>query len=165
MVCPYLERCEMKKMSGKGPNPTGLCMCGCGEIAPLAKQSQSRTGAVAGQPMKYVHGHHRRGVTLSEETKKKMGAKPGELHHNWKGGYSVMGGDYRGKLVPGHPMANRDGYVMEHRLVMSEHLGRVLTPDENVHHKNGNKLDNRLENLELVSSADHTGIRWKRVWG
>lgn len=48
-----------------------------------------------------------------------------------------------------HPMASAKGYVLEHRLVMSEHLGRNLVAEESVHHLNGDKTDNRLENLEL----------------
>lgn len=56
---------------------------------------------------------------------------------------------------PDHPMASKSGYVLEHRLIMSENLGRALTLEEVVHHKNGNRQDNRIENLELLDNKDH----------
>jgi hypothetical protein len=58
--------------------------------------------------------------------------------------------------VPGHPNITSTGYVYEHRFVMECFIGRFLSPNELVHHKNGKRDDNKISNLELITSSDHT---------
>lgn len=75
--------------------------------------------------------------------------KRGGKATTWKGGVNKHASGYLKELCKGHPAADRNGYVMQHRLVMERSLGRYLEPCERVHHKNGKRDDNRPENLEL----------------
>ena len=58
-----------------------------------------------------------------------------------------------------YPGAWSNGYIFEHKYIMQEHLGRALLSNENVHHKNGVRNDNCLDNLELWSSSQPPGQR------
>lgn len=75
----------------------------------------------------------------------------GENNHRWNGGQAIQGG-YVYLLKPGHPFANRDGYVKRSRLVMEKKVKRVLMPQERVHHKNKIKTDDRISNLVLFEN-------------
>ena len=89
----------------------------------------------------------------------------GKLNGNWKGGRSLCQGTgyITLWLSPDSSfigMAKKTVYgtyqILEHRLVMAKHLGRLLEPWEIVHHKNGKRADNLIENLELLpSNKDH----------
>jgi hypothetical protein len=78
----------------------------------------------------------------------------GNKHKLWKGGrcneraYILL-------YMPEHPNARKNGYIFEHIFIMSQSLGRPLYPNEIVHHKNGIKNDNRLENLDLRLISQH----------
>jgi hypothetical protein len=74
----------------------------------------------------------------------------------WKIKKTISKGGYNYAVVPEHPRAIKYGYVLEHRVVMENHLGRLLGPNEVVHHKNGDRKDNRIENLEVLSNESHS---------
>ena len=79
-------------------------------------------------------------------------------HPTWKGGRIGIGDGYTAvyseETSPFHTMNNKK-YILEHRLIMAKHLGRCLVDGEVVHHLNGIKGDNRLENLVLVNRNTH----------
>jgi hypothetical protein len=73
-------------------------------------------------------------------------------------GYSTKNRGYIMKYAYRHPFKNSGNCVMEHRLVVEKHLGRYLTKDEVVHHINRIVNDNRIENLVVMSKADHVSL-------
>lgn len=90
-------------------------------------------------------------------------------HHNWKGGTTR---DARGYIMvmvdstnPYFSMADKDGYIKEHRLVMAEYLGRCLLSSEIIHHISGDVTDNRLVNLALLTNRNsHYCIHRREKW-
>lgn len=116
----------------------------------------------------------RYGVEHSIESKARIAAtikargqrRAGESSPRWKGGRYLSGGYW--KVITAElsgeqrallaPMIPKSGYMMEHRLVVALSLGRPLSAGEVVHHLNGDKLDNRVENLQLVTLPAHSRL-------
>ena len=96
--------------------------------------------------------------THSEYTKlwhkNNLGIHSGDRHPRWKGGRLIDRNGYILIYKPNHPRIKKN-YVYEHRLVMEEYLGRYLYSWEQVHHINGIKDDNRIENLKLLPGNEH----------
>jgi len=86
-----------------------------------------------------------------------------ENNGHWNGGKFINKNGYVMIHAIDHPacQGNTRKYVLEHRLVMEKHLGRYLESTETVHHINGKRDDNRLENLELWTKPQPYGVRAK----
>jgi len=110
------------------------CACGCGYII-TDRDSNSRLRT-------FRHGHPTRPFHHSA----------GEQHYNWKGGRWLISKGYV------HISTGHHRHKPEHIIVMEKHIGRGLLRGELVHHINGIKSDNRIENLQLVSHSDHMRI-------
>lgn len=118
----------------------------CGQEFVPATGRRQTCGRSCGARLSYWPGH--RGVRRRSNRAYARGAE----HRFWKGGRVIDKKGYIRIWKPDHPRASKQSYVMEHRLVMEQTLGRYLEPWENVHHINGIKGDNRPQNLELWAS-------------
>ena len=109
--------------------------------------------SIANKGKKYALGSKR-----TEEQKEKLRVaklKKGVGHKTTrKDGYVSI-------YFPDHPKSSKDGYIMEHILVMECYIGRWLKDDEVVHHKNKIRNDNRIENLQLMTFKEHAGFHMK----
>lgn len=131
-----IRRAENIIISSCNQRATWLCRCTCGnETVVVGKNLRS-------------------GNTKSCGCLRRVA---GEDHRSWRGGSRTTAEGYVIVLVGrDHPMSDTNGRCYEHRLVMSDAIGRPLTDDEVVHHINGVRDDNRLENLMLFAGhAEH----------
>jgi len=95
--------------------------------------------------------NHEYGKKLSPEERLK---RMGKNNPRWKGGRCINNQGYVLIYAPNHPNEHNN-YIYEHRFIMEKYMGRNLYSWEHVHHVNGIRDDNRIENLLLVPSGEH----------
>jgi len=100
---------------------------------------------------------------FSDETKALWSKNRKGKPKPWLPGKRKADGGYIQLWIPEHPMAGKNGYILEHRKIMSDVLGRLLSKKEIVHHINGIRDDNRPENLALTTRVKHKDFHTGKV--
>ena len=112
--------------------------CECSECDIMIPIINSR-----GKPARFAIGHNFKGKN----------------NPTWGGGEWIDNYGYiRVKAPENHPYKYPDGSIKKHRLIMEQHLGRYLQPKEHIHHKDNNRLNNNISNLEIVNRSQHSKI-------
>ena len=107
------------------------CACGCGELI--------YSIGLKGKPQLFKDNSHRKGNNNSQ----------------WKGGRYTDNYGYIWILYPNHHYCNSKGYITEHRLIYEQYYNCILLPWAVIHHINGIRTDNRIENLMALPNQSH----------
>ena len=124
-----------------------LCECGCGKPALISPVTRRGLGHVAGQPVRFIQGHHFRSGP------------------RYKGGRLKGHDGYVRILMKGHPRANGKGYILEHVLIAEKALGRPIPVGVEVHHVNEIRDDNRPSNLVICENKGYHKLLHARMDG
>jgi hypothetical protein len=119
----------------KVEKPSGFCECGCGQLTNISPKDIPHLGVIAGYPLRFIKGHARKGKgTPSRPT----------------------------AYTPNHPRANKAGRVLEQFLVVEKALGKHLPEGAQVHHIDGNYLNNKPNNLVVCQDQAYHSLLHQR---
>lgn len=158
----YCRICRWKHEIPHNKLPPALCKCGNKLSARHVKQCIKCRLAPS---IKFCKGCGKRlhrairkwckKCYLKELSKRKQ---DGSSNKMWKGGKTKHSKGYIYIKKRDHPFCDKQGYIFEHRLIIEKEIGRYLQPDEIVHHINGIKDDNRIENLKIMKQSEHINL-------
>jgi uncharacterized protein (DUF1330 family) len=126
----------------------GLCECGCGEITNRSPKTSAKEKIKQGDHRRFCFGHQNRRLIKNHDNTPKRG----QFYHV---GYVYV------IAPPDHPHKTNKKYIKRSRLVMEEKIGRYLSHHEQVHHVNGDRGDDRPENLVIMSLSNHLSYHRK----
>lgn len=147
------------------------------------RQTADELGVAVGTVHKLLHRYGievrkqgGKGKVLTEEHKKAISRRhkgkcvPDEVRKKISDSLTIGGIGYKKKRCdgyigihfPDHPKSSKEGFIMEHVLVMECLIGRWLKDDEVVHHINGKRDDNKKENLQLMTKKEHASYHMKK---
>lgn len=124
-----------------------LCECGCGEPAPIAKKTRTKIGHKKGQPIRFILGHH---------------SMKGKNNACWKGGVVKK---HDGRILvynPNYYGPNKSKYVQRSILIAEKVFGKPLPPGTVVHHADGNKANDKNNNLVICQDQGYHLFLHKR---
>jgi hypothetical protein len=126
------------------------CACGCAQTF--------ERKMIRGHEQRYIHGHNERGKKHDYFIK-----KSGKDHPNWKGGRIRTNQGYYLLYLPDHPLCESKGYVLEHRYVWEQYNIAILLPWAEVHHKDKNRDNNNIDNLEAMTYSQHLSLHKRGI--
>lgn len=166
------KKCQGKYTKEKNirEHPENIFECEiCGEKVYRDPYSQKKNKHVT---CSYECSNKLKSIIYRGEGNHQYGLK-GHLNASWKSDEKISFYGYKMIRMLDHPFCNSDGFVFEHRLVAEEYLlneensvvidgKRYLSPDFIVHHKDGNRLNNEVDNLQIMTLAEHTSYHAKK---
>jgi len=126
---------------------TLLCECGCGLSTPIAMRTRTERGQIKGQPLRFINGHNSRLLDSEEQRRRGLFSVKDHLRYTGSRNNYVK---FQGRHI--------------HRVVAEEMLGRKLLQEEIVHHKDGDKWNNSIDNLEVMTQAAHARLHNIERW-